>query len=213
MNTLEIHNPLNQQNTRQSTILIIEDESEARKPIADILRFEGYSVLETGNPRQGLLLAGQTIPDLVLCDINLPEMDGFEMIQAFRKLPHGQNIPFVFLTARSEKKDQRYGMGLGAEDYLIKPVIREDLLQTVKIQIKKYKNRLQNEHKKIEEAKMEVSSSLPHELLSPLNGIISLSEMLENEGQKIPLSTLHTMGRTIRLSSERLINTVKKFLL
>ena len=112
-------------------ILIIEDQREMRENLATILEMESYVVLRAPNGREGLDLARAERPDLVLCDVMMPQMDGHAVLQALRDDPVTAAIPFIFLTAKGEKRDQRTGMNLGADDYLTKPVTVSDLLNAV----------------------------------------------------------------------------------
>lgn len=113
------------------TILIIEDQAPMRRNIALLLEMEGYTVLSAENGKAGIETALSKRPDLVLCDVMMPEMDGHEVIQTLRGNAATATLPFIFLTARSDKGDVRIGMNYGADDYLIKPVGREDLLAAI----------------------------------------------------------------------------------
>jgi class 3 adenylate cyclase len=122
-------------NTR---ILIIEDDPVIRQSLALCLKSEGYGVREAADGRAGLELARCEPPDLIICDIVMPEMDGFAVVSTLRSSPQLSSIPFVFLTARDERADVRKGMNLGADDYLTKPFTRDELVQTVKVRLKKH---------------------------------------------------------------------------
>lgn len=113
------------------TILIIEDQAPMRRNIALMLQMEGYDTLTAENGRIGLQLALERRPDLILCDVMMPEMDGYAVVQALREDNSMANVPFVFLTAKSDKSDVRIGMNFGADDYLTKPIVRDDLLAAV----------------------------------------------------------------------------------
>lgn len=112
-------------------ILIIEDEPEMRRNLATILRLEKYAQLTAENGRLGVELALKEQPDLVLCDVMMPELDGYGVLKALRENPATEATPFIFLTARGEKPDVRAGMNLGADDYLTKPVAKADLLNAI----------------------------------------------------------------------------------
>ncbi len=109
-------------------ILVIEDHALMRRNVVTILTMEGYAAISAANGRDGLALARSELPDLILCDILMPELDGHEVLRALRSDPATAAIPFVFLTAKDEKSDQRAGMNLGADDYLTKPVSRDELI-------------------------------------------------------------------------------------
>jgi DNA-binding NarL/FixJ family response regulator len=116
-------------------ILVIEDQAPMRRNIALMLEMEGYEVFTAENGRIGVDLALEKIPDLVISDVMMPELDGHAVVQILRTEVVTANIPFIFLTARSDKGDVRIGMNFGADDYLIKPVIREDLLAAVETRL------------------------------------------------------------------------------
>jgi DNA-binding NarL/FixJ family response regulator len=116
-------------------ILVIEDQPQMRKNLVTILEMESHEVLAAENGRAGLELARAENPELILCDVMMPEMDGHEVLRALRAAPETATIPFIFLTARSDKADLRTGMNLGADDYLAKPVGREELLAALQARL------------------------------------------------------------------------------
>ena len=118
-------------------ILVIEDEDELRDAIIDILNLEKFQVMSASNGQEGIALAEKEKPDLILCDVMMPELDGYGVISALRQNPELATIPFVFLTAKSEKQDLRQGMKLGADDYLTKPFSRTELLEAIAAQFRK----------------------------------------------------------------------------
>lgn len=113
-------------------ILVIEDQPQMRKNICLILEMENFQVISADNGRSGLEMIRQEHPDLVLCDVTMPVMDGQEVLQELRAESLTATLPFIFLTANGEQTDIRRGMNLGADDYLTKPVAREDLLAAIK---------------------------------------------------------------------------------
>jgi DNA-binding response OmpR family regulator len=112
-------------------ILIIEDELEMLRNLTTILRLERFSPLSAENGRVGVDLAKKQKPDLILCDVMMPGLDGYGVIAALRADAETVTIPFIFLTARAEKLDIRAGMNLGADDYITKPVAKADLLAAI----------------------------------------------------------------------------------
>lgn len=118
-------------------ILVIEDEPEMRRNLGTILKLEKFEVLLAENGRAGLDLARREAPDLIVCDVMMPEMDGHAVVQALRQDAKTMNIPFIFLTAKGEKSDLRSGMNLGADDYLTKPVSKADLLAAIEARLKR----------------------------------------------------------------------------
>lgn len=122
-----------------SKILCIEDEADFREDIVRILQDEGYETLEASNGKEGLEVISGQHPDLVLCDINMPVMSGFEILKKLKSEGAAEStIPFVFLTAMGQKKDMLHGIELCADDYMVKPIDFDVLLATVRSRLEKY---------------------------------------------------------------------------
>lgn len=117
------------------TILVIEDQTEVRENIAEMLVLAQYEVVQAANGKRGVELARSVVPDLVLCDIMMPELDGYGVLHILRKDPLTAGIPFIFLTAKAEAADFRTGMNLGAADYLTKPFDDITLLNAVELRL------------------------------------------------------------------------------
>lgn len=133
-------------------ILIIEDEHDLREELEDILHYEGYTVFGTESGKTGLELIKKVSPDLILCDIMMPGMSGFEVLQTLKKISLA-SVPFIFITALNGREDFRKGMESGADDYLTKPFSRVELLNSVQSRFEKIKNqeiRLKNVFEKLE---------------------------------------------------------------
>ena len=113
-------------------ILIIEDQASMRRNICFILDLEGYKTCSAANGREGVEVAKQEKPDLILSDVMMPELDGYGVLQALRQDPAFATTPFIFLTAKGDRNDVRTGMNLGADDYLTKPVVHEELMAAVR---------------------------------------------------------------------------------
>lgn len=116
-------------------ILIIEDQAPMRRNVALMLELEGYKTCVAENGRIGIEVARKEQPDLILCDVMMPEIDGYGVVQALREEPAFANTPFIFLTAKIDRADVRIGMNFGADDYLTKPVVREDLLAALETRL------------------------------------------------------------------------------
>lgn len=121
-------------------ILLIEDNQEMADNITSILELANYSVLYANNGKQGVAVAQKQQPDLILCDIMMPELDGYGVLHILNHDPDTATIPFVFLTAKADKNEVREGMNLGADDYITKPFDSTDLLKVVEIRLKKKEN-------------------------------------------------------------------------
>jgi DNA-binding NarL/FixJ family response regulator len=117
------------------TILVIEDESEMRRNLITIVKLEGFRGLGAADGLGGVEVAKKERPDLILCDVMMPGLDGYGVLQTLREDPATLTIPFIFLTAKGEKAQIRSGMNLGADDYLTKPVAKADLLDAIKARL------------------------------------------------------------------------------
>jgi two-component system, sensor histidine kinase and response regulator len=118
-------------------ILVIEDETILRKEVMRWLNLEDFEVIGAGDGVEGLELAFQHLPDLILCDIALPQRDGYDVMLDIRANPQTQLTPFIFITARASHEDIRKGMSLGADDYITKPFTRVDLLEAIQTALAK----------------------------------------------------------------------------
>jgi CRP/FNR family transcriptional regulator, polysaccharide utilization system transcription regulator len=119
------------------TILLIEDNREMRENTAEILELSDYNVLTASHGKEGVELAKVHKPDLIICDIMMPELDGYGVLHMLSKNDETAGIPFIFLTAKAEKSDFRKGMTMGADDYLTKPYDDVELLNAVEVRLKK----------------------------------------------------------------------------
>ena len=126
-------------------ILIIEDNQDVRENIAEILELSNYDVVTAENGKTGLKLAGELLPDLIICDVMMPELDGFGVLRILGQNPITSHIPFIFLTAKTEKSDFRKGMSLGADDYITKPFDDVELLNAIEVRLRKHEQFLKSQ--------------------------------------------------------------------
>lgn len=135
------------------SILLIEDNEDLRENTAEILELSNFKVHTAENGKEGVRMAKKLMPDLIVCDIMMPELDGFGVLFALSKDVDTANIPFIFLTAKSEKSDIRKGMNLGADDYLVKPFDEMELLDAIETRLKKSEKlhiQRQEQHKSLD---------------------------------------------------------------
>lgn len=126
-------------------LLIVEDEQAIRETLKDILELSGYEVITAKNGKEGYDSILENRPDLVLCDVNMPELDGFELLGSINQRLRDDVVPpFIFLTARVETQSMRQGMGLGADDYILKPFDHIHVLEIVRMRLDKRKNLMKN---------------------------------------------------------------------
>lgn len=117
-------------------VLVIEDNREVRENIIEILELDGYQTLGAPDGKVGVTIARENVPDLILCDIMMPELDGYGVVKIVKQDERLKDIPFLFLTAKSEKQDFRRAMSLGADDFITKPFDDIDLLESVEVRLK-----------------------------------------------------------------------------
>lgn len=120
-------------------ILVIDDDVRMRRLVTRVLASGGYAVQEARNGSEGVAAATREQPDLVVCDITMPEMNGHRVLQTLREAPATAHLPFIFLTGWGEREDLRTGMNLGADDYLVKPVDPDELLAAVQARLRRKK--------------------------------------------------------------------------
>jgi len=194
-------------------ILVIEDAEPLRNDIIEMLSFEGFDVRGAENGVIGVAVANDYKPDLIICDIMMPELDGYGVLDALRKQEHTVAIPFIFLTAKTDRTDIRQGMGLGADDYLTKPFVASELLETIQARLRK-RDTLQDmaEHK-LRELSDSIITALPHELRTPLNTIIGFSDMLIAEANRLPPDQVIDWAQHINTAAQRLYRLVENYLM
>lgn len=191
-------------------VLIIEDEFDVREDISELLLLEGYTVYSASNGFEGIALAKEHIPDLIICDIMMPGKDGFEVLHELQESPETKTIPFIFLTARATLNDLRQGMDLGADDYLTKPFTLEDLLVAVKTRLRKEAVRQEVQEERMEQLRSSLAYSLPHELRTPLVSILGYAELLMMDSDD---PFVRNAASTINESGKRLHHLIENYLL
>ena len=194
-------------------ILVIEDSPDLRADMVEMLSLEGYDVESAADGRAGVLHAVQMLPDLIVCDVMMPEMDGYQVLAHIRSRQATATIPFVFLTSKSEHENVRQGMNLGADDYLTKPFIVMELLGAIKTQLKKRSDISDDTNKQLDDLRMNIITALPHELRTPLNTVLGFSEMLVAEADHIDSSQVKEWSQHIHSAGQRLLRMAENYLL
>jgi signal transduction histidine kinase len=193
-------------------ILVIEDDINVRQNILDLLEVEGFNIVEADNGLLGVQLAQEEIPDLILCDVMMPELDGYGVLKALRQRLETAIIPVIFLTARSDKTDFRQGMEMGADDYIVKPFTRKELLAAIACRLEKNTTIKNENQRRLDNLRNSIALSLPHEMRTPLNGILGFSQILKEESESLDSQTVKEMAEFIYVSGERLFELIQKFL-
>ncbi len=194
-------------------ILVIDDAHSLRADLVEMLGFEGFEALDAEDGINGVKRAKELLPDLIICDIMMPGMDGYEVFEALRHDPQTATIPFIFLTAKADRSDVRLGMGLGVDDYIPKPFHAAELLATVRARLI---NRELHEKIAEERAVRGITSniilSLPHELRTPLNVILGFSDLLMADAATAVPEHVYEMARYMNESALRLYHLIENFL-
>ena len=195
------------------SLLIIEDEESLRSTLAERLIMEGFEVRTAEDGEQGVEVAREMIPDLIVCDIMMPQMDGHAVLRTLHGQPATAHIPFIFLTAKTDPAQIRAGMTLGADDYLCKPVSKSELLAAIEARLRKRDAENARIAGAVEAAQMDMARHLPDHLLQPLRGLVAASQSLESADPRLPVPGVQELGRVIRITAERLQQTVRDLML
>jgi signal transduction histidine kinase len=195
------------------TILIIEDEEPLRQTLAERLTLEGFHVQTAANGKVGVRQVQADPPDLILCDIVMPEMDGYSVLLALQSDARTAAIPFIFLTAKADPPQVRAGMDLGADDYLCKPVAKAELLAAIRGRLCKRGQQQERLAQEVKAAHLEVVRKLPCELLAPLTSLFGASQILESADPVKPVANVRELGQSMRLAAERLQRMIHRFML
>jgi signal transduction histidine kinase len=198
-----------------SKILVIDDEAWLREMVRLALEMKNFEVIEAVDHLEGSAKARELLPDLVLCDINmLGQADaGFQALSKLRADAATAAIPFILMTGMADAAGMRHGMGLGADDYLPKPFRIEELYATVHARLQKAKTVRDEAEKKLTHLRSQISLMLPHEMRTPLNGIISNAELLAESAESFDAKTVAEMSREICQSGQRLERLIENFLI
>lgn len=194
-------------------ILVIDDEEWLREMVHMALAQKGFDVQEAQNGLVGIEVARKSLPDLILCDINMEKLDGYGTLAALRNEPITAAIPFILMTGLADNAGMRHGMELGADDYLPKPFTLDALYAAVDARLKKVQTVRQVAEKKLADLRDNISLMLPHELRTPLNGILAYGEILTADASTLSPAEVAEMGQVIHDSGRRLERLIENFLI
>jgi two-component system, sensor histidine kinase and response regulator len=194
-------------------ILVIEDEQNIRENIQELLEAKGYMVRVASNGKQGVLEAIDFRPNLIVCDVMMPKMDGYKVLEYVRKTSIVQNTPFIFLTARVDKSDVRQGMDLGADDYLTKPFTYKELLKAIETRLKRQQKVIGEYAKVKHELDTTVFATYYHEFNTPLHGILGGLNLLLNARDSFSETQVQELLGSILKSGLRLNHSLANLML
>ena len=197
---------------KMKKVLAIDDSPEIRMIITETLSLFGFQPLVAEDGLSGIKLALDHRPDLIICDVNMPQMDGYATLKGMREHEGTAMIPFVFLSGVTDRVTIRRGMELGADDYLTKPFTPSELVAAVNTRLGKQEELQKHSNRKLDELRGNLSMALPHELRTPLNGIMGLAHLMMEDYADMPPAEVLESARFIHESALRLHRLIENFL-
>jgi two-component system sensor histidine kinase/response regulator len=194
-------------------ILVIEDEAGVRDSLVDILNAEDFIVDSAVNGQEGLMQIRDFHPDLVICDVMMPVLDGYGVLEQVRQDPELATLPFVFLTAKAGRDDFRSGMDLGADDYLTKPFTHDDLLRMIRARLGVHQAAEAQAKSQLDTLRSSITTALPRELGDPLREVLHLSSQLADQVHSLTLEEVETRAKAIYRSAQRTARLTQNVLL
>jgi two-component system sensor histidine kinase/response regulator len=193
-----------------TTILVVDDQHLIREQIISFLAPEGYAILEAQNGEDGLKQAIAHRPDLIICDIMMPKMDGYQFLERLYYYPPMRRIPFIFLTALADFDHMREGMNLGADDFLAKPFTRQALLDAIDTRLLKQQEYIQGAEKRLNDVKKNIVKMVAHELRTPLSPIKMVTDLISMKLGNLTDEDLQNYMQVIKSSTTRLSHLVQQ---
>ena len=194
-------------------IVLIDDEDALREAFAEILSADGHETFVASTGIAGLEAVRRERPDLVICDVNMPGLDGYGVLEALRVDPLLSSIPFLFLTGLDAPDRVRMGMNLGADDYLVKPVASANLLAAVAARLARREASQREAKQQVEEMRRGVAVLLPHELRTPLTAIIGSAQLIRDSHGAMSAQEIEEMASAIVRGAQRLHRMTENYLL
>lgn len=207
-------------------ILVIEDEMILRREVVEWLKLEGYEAVGAADGEQGIEQAFRLLPDLIICDITMPRLDGYGVLLELRAHPSTAAIPFIFVTARASQDDVRYGMGLGADDYITKPFTRLDFFKAIesrlhrktvseeqhRAEVEQWRQAFEQEHEQ-RLLKAKLVAMFSHDFRNPLASILSSNGLLRDYADRMDESRRFVHFNRIEASVMQLLQMLEDMLI
>jgi signal transduction histidine kinase len=194
-------------------ILVVEDDKSLRAGLHDTLEDEGFAVQTAANGVEGLQMMEKRCPDLIVADIVMPQMDGYDFYAAVRARPNWVSIPFIFLTARAEKSDILRGKDLGAEDYIIKPFDPLELVTAIRARLRRARAIRQVAEAEFDQLKQHIITALGHELRTPLTAVLGYADLALEDASSLSPEALHEYLGAIKQGADRLVRLAENFMI
>jgi DNA-binding response OmpR family regulator len=196
-----------------TTILVIEDEREIRGNISETLVLNGYEVFEAEDGPEGIDLARQQRPDLVICDVMMPDMDGYQVLASLRHDSMTATLPFIFLTARVDRASMRQGMGLGADDYITKPFSARDLLEAVEARLSRREAMTRAASLELEGVRDDLIQTIAERTQRPLASVNLALTMINQQFSQLSSAELVDLVETASSGSRYLSRQIEQMVL
>lgn len=193
-------------------ILVIDDDITITTNLKVILRMNDFDVVTANDGKSGVELAFKYRPHLIICDINMPLMNGLQVLKVLRTDPLTFNIPFLFLTVRDNKDELRKGMEEGADDFLTKPYTNDEILRAINSRLQKMKDNEKYYESKLQDLRDNIALSLPDELKNPLNSVLGFASMLASNYKYIDKDDIKMMADSIVMSAKQMDALISNYL-
>lgn len=191
-------------------ILVIEDEEPIRENIVETLELNGYDVASASNGSDGVQFALNNQPDIILCDIMMNGMDGYEVLDHVRQSPDIALTPFVFLTAKSDRDSLRYGMELGADDYIPKPFTSDEVLNAINSRLQRFNDVEEKASENLMQTKKQLANVISHELRTPLTSINMAIQLMSQQLDFLSTQDIQDLVGTLGSGTNRLNRLVEQ---
>jgi CheY-like chemotaxis protein len=201
------------QQENKASVLLVEDDANLNLALTEMLQFYGYRVTGVYNGREALEALRRFTPDVIICDIAMPVMDGYAFLQRLRSDPDFRLLPVIFLTAYSAAENQRRAKEIGVEDYLTKPVDPKDLVASVENALKRRQLIEAEIERNMEQLRSQIVGLLQHEFRNPLTFILGYAELLAASDNSIEAEELRMVAQAILEGGRRLQHLIENFLL
>jgi signal transduction histidine kinase len=195
------------------TILVIDDDAGIRGVIQQVLEGRGFKVLSAETGEEGVFLACTHAPHLVLCDVYMEGLDGYGVLSKLRESASTASTPVILMTGQADLTGLRHGMTLGADDYLPKPFTSDSLLGAIQTRLQKHQTLLAEAERDINALRANISMMLPHELLTPMTGIMSAADLLKRNASTWTAAEIVNFAGLIHESGRRLHRLVNNCLI
>ena len=191
-------------------ILVIEDEQALLHDMVEMLEYSSFEVSGTSDGYAAIEFARTERPDIILCDIMMPMVDGYEVLRQLREQPATASIPFIFITAKADRDSLRQGMTLGADDYLTKPFTFDELMSAINMRLKRQQDVMDIAESRVDTLKQQLARMVTHELRTPLVSMTTVLNVISRQMGLLSSSELQEMLDTIEAGSNRLSHRVEQ---